>query len=121
MWTANPVRRSDAAEEAGQEVLLQRVFPADHLVQGIDADEAQHRLHPAAAINEHHGGQWQGQIEKQLVPQRPGDVGDQHAGLVVLVDVWPVEDQPGQGLANELGAGVLEFPVLQIEHADKHD
>ncbi|MNZ63486.1 hypothetical protein D3C78_816340 [compost metagenome] len=39
---------------------------------------------------------------------------------MVLVDVWPVEGQPGQSLADDLGAGILEFPVLQIEHAGKH-
>ena len=75
---------------------------------------------PVATVQKHHPEQWQRHVEEHFVAQGPGDVGNQPAGLRVLIDIRAVEDQPGQYLARDFKGAVLECPALDVEHADNH-
>ena len=37
LWATHPISRRNAAEKAHQDVFFQRMLPADHLIQGINA------------------------------------------------------------------------------------
>ncbi len=96
------------------------MLPTDDLVQRVDADQAQHHLQPVAAVDEHQSGQWQCQVEKHFIGQRPGDVGYQHAGVSVLVDVRAVERQPRKHLLEQFQPRLFQLPALQVEDRDEH-
>lgn len=58
--------------------------------------------------------------EEHFVAQGPGDVGNQPAGLQVLIDIRAVEDQPGQYLARDFKGAVAQVSSLDVKHADNH-